>query len=63
MTTFELWAAMRPRGESQRRLLANPLWDIGTGSARVAVDELTYLPPEGRTDARRRRRGLSRKTI
>jgi hypothetical protein len=28
-----------------------PTWDTGTGSAHVAVDELTHLPPEGRADA------------
>ena len=27
------------------------MWDTGTQSAHVAVDELTHLPPEGRADA------------
>jgi hypothetical protein len=51
ITTFELWASVRPGGRSRQRPLANPMWDTGTGSAHVAVDELTRLPPEGRADA------------
>ncbi len=50
-TTFELWAAVRLRRRSRQRPLANPMWDTGTQSAHVAVDELTHLPPEGRADA------------
>ena len=63
ITTFELWAAVRPSGRPRQRLLANPMRDTETGSAHVAVDELTHLLPEGRANAGRRRRGLSRKTI
>jgi hypothetical protein len=48
---FELWAAVRPGRGSRQRLLANPMWDTGTRSAHVAVDELTHLPLEGRADA------------
>jgi hypothetical protein len=50
-TTFELWAAVRPPRRSRQRPLANPMWDTGTQSAHVAVDELTHLPPKGRADA------------
>ena len=50
-TTLELWAAVRPGNRSRQRPLANPMWDTGTGSAHVAVDELTHLLPEGRAEA------------
>lgn len=50
-TTFEPRAAVRPCSRSRQRLAANLMWDTGTGSAHVAVDELTHCPCKGRADA------------
>jgi hypothetical protein len=49
--TFELWAAVRPSCQPDARWVVNLARDTGTASARVAIVELTHLPPEGRADA------------